>query len=48
MNTKLETRIEKCVGCFGASNNDCRICPYLRKQLDQKGKEQTDKCIRLR
>lgn len=32
MDIKYETGRNKCVGCFGAANNDCRFCPFFGKQ----------------
>lgn len=29
---KFVTGTDKCTGCFGAANNDCRICPFHGKQ----------------
>lgn len=32
MDIKFVTGRDKCIGCFGAANNDCRICPFYGKQ----------------
>lgn len=38
--------MDKCIGCFGASMNDCDICPYYDKRMTDLDKDPDRSIVR--